>query len=173
MFLKLLMSPKVVAYIVTLMLGRPDLTDDLIAICHRESRCTLVETHKIDEHISNREWYGQVKLGHLDPGCQSRTEEGGWATHGPWGLSAGAHWRWVPPCYQPNSFNNPYVSGLIATRKYIRICWMKNKKKGWCKVPAKVRRNNRKRPIVRGKVQKFPKMERPNNWWEFYTKIPW
>jgi len=163
------MSPKVVAYVITLLLGRPDIADDLISICNRESRCTLVETHKIDKHISNSEWHGQVKLGHLDPECQPRKAKGGWATHGPWGLSAGAHWRWVPPCYQPEAFNNPYVSGYVAARKYIIQCWQPGKKKGWCKVSATARKNN----LRRRKNKKLVKMERPKNWWEFYTKIPW
>lgn len=159
-----LMHPKVVAYVVMMFLGRPDLTDDLIAICHRESRCTLVKTHKIDAHLSNKEWYGQVSWKHLDPKCQKRKAKGGWATHGPWGLSAGAHWRHVPPCYQPEVFDNPYVSGLIAGRKYIRGCWGQNKKKGWCRVPKRARKNNLKSP----RWKETPKWKRPQNWEEFY-----
>jgi hypothetical protein len=162
---KIFISPKIVAYIIMLFLGRPDLADDLIAICDRESRCTLIGAHKIDAHISNKEWFSQVKLEHIDPSCQERKAKGGWATHGPWGLSAGAHWKHVPPCYKPKNFDNPYISGLIAGRKYIRKCWGLDQRSGWCHVPKKVRMNNLKSP----KWKKPAKWERPQNWWDFMT----
>ena len=77
------LSPKVAALMASLQIGRPYLADDLIDICMRESRCNAIGTHKIDEHISNNEWWGQTKLGtryrkrgienkHLDKRCQKR-----------------------------------------------------------------------------------------------------
>ena len=135
------LSPKVAAFAVAYLAGRADLADDLIAICHRESRCRNQGAHEIDAHISGREYRGQVRLGHLRPWCQ-RPAQGGWATRGAWGLSAGAHWRWMPPCYQPDWFDSPVVSAVVALRKYEARCVKRRQTKGWCRVPREVWRNN-------------------------------
>lgn len=168
MVLKFLMSPKVAIYLITLFIGRPDIADDLISICNRESRCTEIKHHKIDAHLSNKEWHGQVRWNHIDPDCQPRKASGGWATHGPWGLSAGAHWNWVPACYSPEAFDNTYVSGFVAARKYIKNCWWKNNIKGWCRVPKRNRKNNLKRP----RNKKMRKLKRPQNWISFFLQRP-
>jgi len=181
-FLNSIISPKIAALIASLVIGRPDLADDLVSICRRESRCTIIEAHKIDAHISNEEWYGQTKLGtkyrkrgiedmHLDKRCQKRKAPGGWATHGPWGLNVGTHWEYVPACYQPSDFDNTIVSALVAARKYERECWETNTKhtiRGWCKVSRKARKNNK--PIPKRKEKR--KINRPKNWFEFYLKNP-
>ena len=73
MLLELLTSPKTAAFVVATLYGRPDLADDLVDICHRESRCSNIGPHEIDRHLSNREWHGQVKWGHLNPSCQPRS----------------------------------------------------------------------------------------------------
>lgn len=169
MLIKYIISPKVAIYLAALFIGRPDIIDDLLSICHRESRCTAVKTHAIDAHISDREWYGQVSWGHLDPECQKKDEEGGWATHGSLGLSSGAHWSYLPPCYNPRVLNKTWVSALLGARKYVRNCWMVGKKRGWCRVPYKVRKNNIKSP----RLKKAPKFKRPKNWLEFILQNPW
>lgn len=162
-------TPKVAIIIVCIFIGRPDIIDDLTDICHRESRCTPVTAHAIDRHISSREWFGQVHWKHLDPECQKRKAEGGWATHGIAGLSAGAHWKYVPPCYQPSVFDNIFVSSLVAARKYVRTCWMQNKRHGWCHVKKKSRRNNLESP----RLKEPPRTKRPSNWVEFVLRNPW
>lgn len=169
--IKWLYSPKIAAYIVAFFIGRPDIADDLISICHRESRCHAIGAHSIDRHISANEYYGQVSWGHLDPECQKPNAKGGWATHGPWGISSGAHWHWLPPCYQPNALDNVYVSALLAARKYVRKCWAQNKKKGWCRVKKNVRKNNIKSPRL--KKHQLKPLRRPNNWYEFFLVNPW
>lgn len=181
-FLNVLINPKIAALIASLYIGRPDLADDLIAICNRESRCTEVKTHDGDAYISNPEWFGQTKIGarylkqgqegmHLDKRCQKRKAPGGWATHGPWGLNVGSHWNFVPPCHQPSDFDSVVVSALVAVRKYERDCWetdTKHRYGGWCRVPRKVRTNNKKSPRRKQKR----KIDRPKSWWGFFTKNP-
>lgn len=175
-------SPKMAALIASLHIGRPDLADDLVDICMRESRCTKVEAHEIDAHISDNEWYGQTKIGrrfrkkgvedrHLDSRCQKRNAEGGWATHGPWGTSAGTHWPYMPPCYQPSDIDEVYNAALLAARKYERECWGTNTRhsiQGWCRVKKTSRKNNLPSPKLKSKR----KIERPKSWFEFYFVNP-
>ncbi len=139
-FLKLIfqsLTPKVSAFVVAWAIGRPEISDDLIAICHRESRCTPKKVHERDAWISEREYRGQVKLKHLNPACQ-KPLKGGWATRGSFGLSAGAHWQYMPPCYQPEWFDVTIVSAMVAARKYVSECTKERKTKGWCRVPREV-----------------------------------
>jgi len=144
---RILFSPKVAASFVTSMSMQPELKDDLVAICHRESRCTPYRVHERDSWLSRREYLGQVKLGHLDPGCQEY-RPGEWATRGAWGLSAASHWKYMPSCYDPSWFDVPLVSAYVALKKYNSKCKGKGLKSGWCRVPRRVLRDNRKRRSV-------------------------
>lgn len=135
-----IVSPLKSSAIAAALVGHPEIADDLQSICHRESRCTAVRVHEIDRHLSDRGWHGQVALGHLDPKCQPY-EKGQWATRGAFGLSAASHWGYLPPCYPPEVLDVPIVSAMIAARKYVARC--KDKHEGWCRVPRKVRANNR------------------------------
>lgn len=167
-FLNFLVNPKTAALVAALWVGRPDIADDLIAICDRESKCQHQKTHARDAHLTNKEWFGQVRLNHLNKECQKRKAPGGWATHGSWGLSAGAHHEYMPDCYQPKVFDNVYISALVAARKYIRTCWAPRKRTGWCKIRKKyikARRNNIKSPRLKYK----PKTKKPDNWAEFLS----
>lgn len=121
--------------------GRSDLADDLHAICYRESRCRAIQVHEIDRHLSRNGWVGQVRLGHLNPKCQPY-EDGQWATRGAFGLSAASHWAYLFPCYPPQILDIPLVSALVAVAKYEKQCL--KTRKGWCRVPRKVKRNNRR-----------------------------
>lgn len=181
-FKALFINPKTAVIFASLYIGRPDLVDDLIDICMRESRCQEIQTHEIDAHISDNEWYGQTNIGsryrkkgienkHLDKRCQKRKAAGGWATHGSWGMSAGTHWPYMPPCYQPEDLDDLYTAALLAARKYERVCWetnTKHTKHGWCKVKKKSRKNNLPSPKRKNKR----KIERPSNWLEFYIVNP-
>ena len=118
----------------------PDLTDAereevraaLVAICHRESRCLPVGPHEGDLHLAEGGgWYGQVRLGHLDPSCQ-RVQDGPWSTRGAWGLSASSHWEYLPRCYKPGWLDLPRVSAWVAAQKYVRRCLHKPRRPGWC-----------------------------------------
>ena len=177
-----LSNPKIAAILASIYIGRPDLADDLVDICQRESKCLPIKTHNIDAHISSSEWHGQTRLGttyrergvenmHLDKRCQKKKASGGWATHGPWGISAGAHWNYLPPCYQPEDVDNIYISALVSARKYERECWETNTKhlrRGWCRVSKSSRKNNNKSPKRKNKR----KIKRPKNWLEFFLKNP-
>jgi len=147
-FLKLFSNPKVAAYVAAFLFGRPELADDLVDICKRESRCQPVGAHEIDAHISRPEWHGQVSWGHLDPQCQPRDVPGGWATRGAFGLSAGAHWAYMWPCYDPRWFDSPWVSAWVAVRKYERKCVPKRQRRGWCRVSKEAWANNRRRDVI-------------------------
>jgi len=135
--------PRMAAHIVTAAVGRPDLADDLIAICRRESRCQAIGAHSGDAHISPREYWGQVRLGHLNRTCQPYVPNG-WATRGAFGLSAGAHWKYMPLCYRPEWFDYPLVSAAISLKKYLG-CEARRHHRGWCRTPTAVRKNNIRR----------------------------
>ena len=126
-------NPKVAAFLAAFLFGRVDIAPKLIKICRRESRCNPMGVHARDAHLSRREWVGQVRLDHLDRTCQPYKP--GWATRGPWGLSAASHWQYLPKCYKPEWMDYTMVSALVAARKYLRRCDGKRRKDrvGWCK----------------------------------------
>lgn len=138
----LVWNPKAAAVLAAWLEGRPDIADDLQDICHRESRCQVIGPHEVDAKYSAAEWRGQTHLGHLDPSCQKADAPGGWATRGAFGLSAGAHWAYMPECYQPYEFDIPIISARVAAQKYIARCWSVGETDGWCKVRAASRSNN-------------------------------
>lgn len=126
----IMLPPRPSAWVASLIVGRPDIAPSLIRICQRESRCNTISIHARDAHISPREYYGQVSWGHLDPECQPYKKDG-WATRGAFGLSAGAHWKYMPKCYQPEWFDVPLVSAIVSARKYLVSCDKKRKRR-WC-----------------------------------------
>lgn len=187
-----LLSPEGAIWLAGHAAGRPDLIDDVTAICHRESRCTKVGVHERDAHLGVG-WYGQVRLherakakgktrpGHIDPTCQPY-EPGMWATHGIVGLAAGSHWKYLPECYEPEVLDNVFVSAVTAIEKYERTCWAQKSNKGWCHLRSKkviyekadgtektvwakhpARKNN-----LKTKKHKPPKKVRPHTWEEWY-----
>lgn len=103
---------------------------DLMRVCMRESRCSRIGVHDSDASLDG--WGGQVRLGHLRPWCQPH---GGapyrWTTRGPWGLSAASHWHYMPACYQPDWFDVPIVSAMVAAAKYRREC-AGARRSSWC-----------------------------------------
>ena len=104
--------------------------DELLRICRRESRCKRVGAHDTDIDLDG--WGGQVRLGHLRPWCQPH---GGrpyrWTTRGAWGLSAAAHWAYLPACYPAAILDVPLVSASVAARKWRREC-AGSKRTAWC-----------------------------------------
>lgn len=114
---------------VSYLFGRVDLVDELWSICHRESRCAAVGVHDRDAWLSRPAYWGQVRLGHLDRDCQPPGP--GWATRGAWGLSAAAHWPYLPECYDPAWLDWPIVSAIVAIRKYVRRCEPTSTRR-WC-----------------------------------------
>jgi hypothetical protein len=113
--------------------------DDLVAVCWRESRCQRIGVHHIDAHRDG--WGGQVRLGHLRAVCQPRGSRARWTTRGPWGLSAAAHWPYMPACYQPEVLDVPLASAVIAGRKMVRECYRRGPRGSWC--PRRTRRAGR------------------------------
>lgn len=135
--------PRLAAHVVAVLHLRPDLADDLTAICLRESRCQPISVHDGDTNNDPSDgWGGQVSLGHLDPGCQPYAPDT-WPTRGAWGLSAASHWKYMPRCYQPHWFDLPLVSATVSLYKVAR-CERRRKNRGWCRRPRSVRQNNAK-----------------------------
>jgi hypothetical protein len=132
----IMLPPKPSAWVASLIVRRPDIAAPLIRICERESKCNRISIHERDAHISPKEYWGQVSWGHLDRSCQKYSPDG-WATRGAFGLSAGAHWHYMPRCYQPEWFDIPLVSAIVSAQKYIKSC-DKRRKRRWC--PRKRRR---------------------------------
>jgi len=136
----LLNDPKIAAFVVALLHGNPDVTDDLVSICYRESLCRPITVHQIDTANDPSDgWRGQVNLGHLRPACQPYRPNV-WATRGAFGLSAASHWRYLPACYPPEILDVPIVSAFVAYRKYTGVCQARGIRRGWCHVPSKRRR---------------------------------
>ena len=122
---------RLAAWIVCLLLGRPDVAPELLKICTRESRCQPIGVHEGDSHLSWRGYHGQVRLGHLDPSCQPYVPRG-WATRGAWGLSAASHWQFLPACYQPQALDLPLVSAWVAAQRWLAWCDRPGRRRGWC-----------------------------------------
>lgn len=131
MFMILIMlPPRPSAYVAAVVVQRADIASALIRICQRESRCKRISVHERDAHISPKEYFGQVSWGHLNPECQPYKKDA-WATRGSFGLSAGAHWKYMPPCYRPEWFDIPLISAIVAARKYLVSCDKKRTRR-WC-----------------------------------------
>lgn len=125
-------DPLTVAKWTSIAYGIPSLETVLVRICMRESRCEAISVHEGDRRLAfGGGWYGQVRLGHLDPACQP-LEAGPWSTRGAWGLSAASHWHYLPACYQPSVLDDPWVSADVAARKVALECDGGRKRGGWC-----------------------------------------
>jgi len=125
------LPPEPAAHVAAWWVGRPDIAPALIRICGRESRCTRIGVHARDTDVDPSDgWRGQVRLGHIDPRCQPYRPDT-WSTRGAWGLWAAAHWRYLPPCYQPEILDVPLVSALVAAKKYLRTCEGPARRR-WC-----------------------------------------
>lgn len=122
-------DPRVAALVAAVSFGRPDLYDDLIEICERESNCTPITVHEVDAHRSSVGWRGQVRLGHLDPSCQPYRP--GWATRGAFGLSAASAWEYMWECYSPEDLDLPLTSATVAVKRLISRCEA-GRRDRWC-----------------------------------------
>lgn len=125
LLLLLWLPPEAAAWLVAL--GDPDVASDLLAICHRESRCERIGVHARDAHLDG--WHGQVRLGHLDPSCQPWAPRT-WTTRGSWGLSAASSWPWLPQCYPAAALDVPLVSAVVARLRLADVC--ADRPDGWC-----------------------------------------
>ncbi len=126
----LALSPEPAARAAAWSVGHPEIADDLVRVCHRESRCKRIGVHKGDSHGSRGAWLYQTRVGHLDKACQPYGD-GGWATRGAFGLSAAAHHEYMPPCYSKRALDIPIVSAMVAARKYLAKCVGK-RRSSWC-----------------------------------------
>lgn len=131
-------NPKVAAVVASLLVGDPGVAEPLMRVCQRESRCQAIGVHAVDAGLPA--YWGQVKLGHLDPSCQ-QYQPGQWATRGAFGLSASSHWEYLPRCFQPWWLDVPLISAWVAAQKYVRRCTgPSRKRRSWC--PIRKRRTN-------------------------------
>lgn len=104
--------------------GRPDLHDELVRICMRESWCGRygeVRAHEGDAWAGRKMWTGAVRKGWLDPGgCEehmppsTRAGWSRWSTRGALGMSAAYHLHRLEPylgaCLAPEVLDHPGVS---------------------------------------------------------------
>ena len=100
----------------------PGLERELLAICHRESRCSKrISVHARDAHHTSRAYRKAIERGWLRGWCQG--PGGGWSTRGAHGLMAAYHLRYLGiPCLPAAALDVPIFSAVAAARKAARLC---------------------------------------------------
>ncbi len=111
------------------MAGRPDLADELVAICRRESGsdCAApVGLHPLDKQPAHSMYRKAVDKGWLgtcglNTAVDARDRER-FGVRGVHGLSAAYSLWHLGPCLAPELLDIPFLSAVIATRRAIYQC---------------------------------------------------
>jgi hypothetical protein len=129
------------------MAGRPDLADELVSICRRESpgsACdTLVGLHPPDQNPARAMYRKAVEKGWLGT-CELNTavdehDRERFGVRGVHGLSAAYSLWHLGPCLAPELLDVPFLSAVIATRradyqceaKHLRACTREARHRLW------------------------------------------
>lgn len=105
------------------LVGRPELSDELLAICRRESHCRLVGVHPADQWAGPRMRANALRVGWLDRRCafhRGAPEE--FSTRGVHGLSAAYSLRFLGECVPPEALDVPLLSAIAAARRALSQC---------------------------------------------------
>ena len=118
-----LFDPAGSSLLAAILVGEPALAQELVAICRRESHCSVIGAHRNDA------WAGPVmrrkalRVGWLDAEC---SHHGGdprrFSTRGPHGLSAAYSLRFLGQCVPPEALDVPILSAIAAARRLQYQC---------------------------------------------------
>jgi hypothetical protein len=105
------------------LVGQPELADELIAICRRESHCRMVGIHPGDQWAGRRMFVNATRVGWLNPQCPfHRGPVGRFSTRGVHGLSAAYSLRFLGACVPPEALDVPLFSAIAAARRAKSQC---------------------------------------------------
>ncbi len=171
----LLTNPVAASHAAAWATAQPELAQELVKICRRESRCMLVSVHEKDAHAGPLMHYKALKVGWLDRECtwhhgQSRR----FSTRGAHGLSAAYSLRFLGACLPPEVLDIPIFSALAAARRARYMCerydactrnaryrfWIGARKYDRAKARAAERRRARAQPL---EVQNATPREMPSS----------
>ena len=93
-------------------------------ICFRESRCSRIGRHKIDQKFSAALWKKIVRKKILRPAtCPFHRRADRWSTSGPYGLMRAYHWKYIhSPCLPPSVLDIPLIATWVAYTKLKTKC---------------------------------------------------
>jgi len=105
------------------LVGRPELSDELLAICRRESHCRIVGMHTADRWAGQRMRANALRVGWLDSQCVFHHGAGvRFSTRGVHGLSAAYSLRFLGDCVPPEALDVPLLSAIAAARRAVSQC---------------------------------------------------
>jgi len=118
------------------LVGQPDLGQELVAICRRESNCRMVGVHPADQWAGRRMYNNATRVGWLNPQCPfHRGSPGRFSTRGVHGLSAAYSLRFLGSCVPPEALDVPLLSAIAAARRAMSQC----RRHGACSAGARHR----------------------------------
>lgn len=99
-------------------------TDILRQICQRESRCSTLGIHSIDQKHSKQVWEKMVQRNVLRPKtCIFHRDPYEWSTSGPYGLMRAYHWAFLGRlCIPPWVIDIPPIATWVAYQKLKKHC---------------------------------------------------
>jgi hypothetical protein len=103
--------------------GEPQLADELVQICERESHCRFVGAHGRDRAAGPAMLRSALRVGWLDAACPFVFGDGRrFSTRGVHGLSAAYSLRFLGDCVPPELLDLPLFSAIAAARRSRNMC---------------------------------------------------
>jgi hypothetical protein len=119
----LLLDPVGSSWLAAVWVGEPQLAQELVATCRRESHCRLVGGHEQDASTGAVMRRKAMAVGWLDEECGWHAGAGRrFSTRGVHGMSAAYTLRFVGECLPPEVLDVPFVSALAAARRMQAQC---------------------------------------------------
>ncbi len=123
LLLRVALDPVASTHVGPWLVGEPDLADELMAICRRESHCRWVGAHHDDASAGRSMRRNAMRVGWLDPSCAwHHGDPRRFSTRGIHGMSAAYTLRFVGSCVPPEVLDVPLVSAIAATRRMQAQC---------------------------------------------------
>jgi hypothetical protein len=121
--LRIVLDPAASSVFAANVIGHPELADELVWICRRESHCELVGVHDGDRAAGRSMHANAMRVGWLDPSCAfHRGDPQRFTTRGPHGLSAAYSLRFLGACLPPEALDIPLLSAIAAARRATAQC---------------------------------------------------
>ena len=112
-------SPKAASLLAAALIGRPEIGQEMLQICRRESRCRPIGVHARDAWAARRMWVAAVRVGYLDPErCHHhRWGDGQWSVSGSWGASRAYTLRFLPGCWPKKVLDITPIGAYAVARR--------------------------------------------------------